>query len=305
MKAPTRTPAADETPPPPTVVRPVFGRSRSLDTEREVPVGPAAVAPAAVAAPVAVSLDLSGRPKALFAVGPGRSGKTTLLRYLIERAGTADRPVFSAALDPSNRSLATFLEGVEQPPTSDPAGVARWLEGFLGFLMEEGQSAVLDMGAGDLSLIRLLQDVPDLAGSLDEAGVAPVAVFTLSPRVDDLGVLASLDAAGFQPKATVLLLNEGLADPTTAREDTFARVLKHSAFNAAVKRGAVPVWMPRLDSAVAAEIEGKRLRFGAARDGHAPDGQPDAVLGPFARSKVRTWMGRMEDTLRPISTWLP
>ena len=50
MKAPTRTPAAADAPAEPTVVRPVFGRTRSLDTEREVPVGPAAAAPSTVAA---------------------------------------------------------------------------------------------------------------------------------------------------------------------------------------------------------------------------------------------------------------
>jgi hypothetical protein len=194
---------------------------------------------------------------------------------------------------------------VAQPDTTDPVGVARWAEELLAFVMAEKQSALLDMGGGDLSMGRLLQDVPDLTASLEEAGVQPVALYTLSPRVDDLGVLAGYEAQGFQPRATALILNAGLADPTMPREDAFARVLRHSAFRAAVERGAVPLWMPRLDAGVAAEIEGKRLRFGQARDGQAPADQPDAILGPFNRSRVRKWMADMEAALAPIQSWLP
>jgi hypothetical protein len=72
-----------------------------------------------------------------------------------------------------------------------------------------------------------------------------------------------------------------------------------------VERGAVPIWMPRLDAGVAAEIEGKRLRFGQARDGQAPDDQPGAILGPFDRSRVRKWMADMAAALLPIRSWIP
>ena len=74
---------------------------------------------------------------------------------------------------------------------------------------------------------------------------------------------------------------------------------------AAVERGAVPIWMPRLDAGVAAEIEGKRLRFGQARDGQAPADQPGAILGPFDRSRVRKWMADMAASLVPIRSWIP
>ncbi|MBI0435862.1 hypothetical protein [Roseomonas sp. KE0001] len=254
--------------------------------------------------PAVSAVDLGGGPTAVFVMGPGRSGKTTLLRYVVETM-KPDRPALAAALDPHNRSLAAFLNSVEQPPTHEPAGVARWAEELLAFVMAEQHSTLLDMGGGDLSMGRLLADVPDLVGSLEGAGVHPVALYTLSPRVDDLGILASYEAQGFQPKATALILNAGLADPTVPREDAFARVLRHSVFQAALARGAVPLWMPRLDATVAAEIEGKRLRFGQARDGQAPEGQPDAILGPFNRSRVRKWMSDMEAALAPLRSWLP
>lgn len=302
------TPAASlpETVPAAPAPRP-FGRPRSFEGEKEIPVGPASARAHedATALPSVAAVDLGDGPKALFVMGPGRSGKTTLLRYVMEGVPPGRPAPLAAALDPQNRSLATFLNDVAQPPTTDPVGVARWAEELLGFVMAEKQSALLDMGGGDLSMGKLLEDVPDLAGSLEEAGVHPVAVYTLSPRVDDLGVLASYEAQGFRPKATALILNAGLADPTVPREDAFARVLRHSAFHAALARGAVPIWMPRLDATVAAEIEGKRLRFGQARDGQAPADQPGALLGPFNRSRVRKWMADMDAALAPIRSWLP
>jgi hypothetical protein len=303
MKNPS-TPVPQPTPAP---APRLFGRARSIEGEREIPVGPAARSqPSAVmAVPAGPAVDLGDGPKALFVMGPGRSGKTTLLRYILEQDRPGQPAPIAAALDPQNRSLASFVNDVAQPETTDPVGVARWAEDLLGFVMAEKQSALLDMGGGDLSMGRLLEDVPDLTASLEQAGVQPVAFYTLSPRVDDLGVLAGYEAQGFQPRATALILNAGLADPTLPREEAFGRVLRHSAFRAVVDRGAVPIWMPRLDAGVAAEIEGKRLRFGQARDGQAPADQPAAVLGPFDRSRVRKWMADMAVALAPIHSWIP
>jgi hypothetical protein len=291
-------PASPNIPPPL-----AFSATPPLDGEKEIPVGPQRRSAAAeTALPAVTAIPLPQGARVVFVMGPGRSGKTTLLRYLIE---TSHSEALAAALDPQNRSLTTFLEDVYQPSVTDPTAVARWAEEFLSFVMTGGHSALMDMGGGDLSMGKLLEEVPDLATNLEDAGVHPVALYTLSPRVDDLGVLAGYEAQGFQPKATALILNAGLADPTLAREQAFARVLRHSAFQAAVARGAVPLWMPRLDATVAAEIEGKRLRFAQARDGQAPAGQPGAILGPFNRSRIRKWMTEMEAALAPIRSWLP
>ena len=289
-------------------VVPLFGRTASYENEEEVTVGlppPAAAArppsaPAAVVAP-----DLVGKPKVWFVSGPGRSGKTMLVRYLLETLTASGGGALAAALDPQNRSLASFIEGVGQPPTNDAAAVARWLEDLLRAMMAQQQSALLDLGGGDTSLGRLLADVPDLVDVMEGAGVAAVAAYTLGPRVDDLASLSSFEARGFQPRATAIVLNEGLADPTTPREEAFGRVLRHSAYRAAVERGAVTLWMPRLDPAVAAEIEAKRLPFTAARDGQSPKSRPSAPLGLFDRSRVRAWMVAMDVMLSPVRPWLP
>ena len=110
---------------------------------------------------------------------------------------------------------------------------------------------------------------------------------------------------GFSPAATVLVRNEGLGELLTHRDEAFARVVRHSAYREAVERGAVEVWMPRMEAAIAQEIEAKRVNFGQARDGLSPEGRKVAPLGPFDRLRVRRWLETMAVEMKPISSWLP
>jgi hypothetical protein len=100
---------------------------------------------------------------------------------------------------------------------------------------------------------------------MQDAGVEPVAIYPLSSSISDLSPLTTLEAAGFKPRATLIILNEGRADPTAPREQCFRRIMQHSAYRAAIDRGAIQLWMPRLF--VAKEIEERRITFKEARDG--------------------------------------
>ena len=115
--------------------------------------------------------------------------------------------------------------------------------------------------------------------TLDRDGITAVAIYMLGPQPDDLAPLATLEAAGFQPAATLLVLNEGLIETPVSREDAFARVLRHSAFKSVVGRGAEMVWMPRL--LPAGEIEARRIMFGQAARGAVREGRRQTPLGPF------------------------
>jgi len=210
-----------------------------------------------------------------------------------------------AALDPQNRSLATWFGGVMQPDTNDGTQTARWLRDLLEHAMAHLESAILDFGGGDTALAKLVNEAPDLGTMLVEAGVNPIACYMVGPRVEDLASLDALERAGFQPAATVIVLNEGRVDSTLTREEAFARVLRHSAFTRAVERGAVVLWMPRLEPEVAAEIEGKRLTFGQARDGQVPTGAKFPPIGGFKRSMVRRWLEAMQHEFRPVASWMP
>lgn len=284
-----------------------FRRRVGLEDEPEISLASASVAnaPAVLEALAPTALDLTGQAKAWFLVGPNGSGKTALARWMGWNLATNDRVVSMAALDPQNRSLATWFANVMQPETNDGVQTARWLSDYLDYLMEQKTSAILDFGGGDTALAKMVHEVPDLAATMTAAGVAPVACYMIGPRVEDLASLDALETAGFQPPATAIVLNEGRVDSTLSRDEAFARVFRHSAFTRVVDRGAVVLWMPRLEPEVAAEIEGKRLTFGQARDGQVPAGAKFGPIGGFKRSMVRRWLENMQHEFGPVASWMP
>jgi hypothetical protein len=239
--------------------------------------------------------DLAGMPKVWFLRARERSGKTLLARWLAELVLGRGGEMLVAALDQvGRRRLLDFVEGVEQPPTKDPAGVSRWLEALVRHCMEEKASALVDTGGGDLSLPGLLAKVPDLSGVMREAGVACVGCYVVGGDPLDLGVLAADVAAGFRPE-TLIVLNHGLVDPTVPAPDAFRRVLGHPAYKDAVKAGAQVVEMPRMNPDTMAEVDRRRLHFGDARD----------RLDPFMRYGVRVWGEAMAASFDRVRTWVP
>ena len=280
----------------------LFGTQPEAD-EEEIPVG---IAPRvgqmarAVAAPAGL-MDLGDKPKIWLTIGRGKTGKTTLTRFLVEETMDAGRPVVIADVDRTNATLASYFDDVQRPPDGDESTVSAWLEKLLTFVMTKKVSAYIDLGGGDTTLRRLVAEVNDLVETLQNAGVAVVAAYLLGPQTDDLSPLATLEAAGFQPAATALVLNEGLIDPSQTREDAFARVVRHSAFRNATARGAVPLWMPRL--LPAGEVEARRVLFGQAAQGGVREGCKQTPLGPFDQGRLRAWLEAMRSELAPVRSW--
>ena len=199
--------------------------------------------------------------------------------------GRAGGSASLAALDPGRRSLSTWFGDVAEPPTKDTTGTARYLADLLQATMEAKTSLLMDFGAGgDTALLRLMREAPDLVSAMQTEGVTPVAFDLTGPRVDDLDAMVQLEAAGFQPKATAILLNEGrIPDPSVLPEDAFAGITAHSRYRQLLTRGAVSIWLPRLDFETMTEIESKRLHFGQARDGQVPEG---ATFPPIGGLKI-------------------
>jgi hypothetical protein len=279
----------------------MFGR-RDVGDEPEVEIVAAPVRQRTAAALPAVPLDLSGQQPIWLLVGGNGAGKTTFARWVGDRRDSG--PPFLAALDPQQRALAGFFDGVAQPPSYEPAQVQDWLGSVLDALMEERQSAVLDMGGGDTTLAGLVEQAPDLAGDMEKAGAPAVAAYFLGPRVDDLVHLAALTKRGFTPTATLLVLNEARVERGGDPAEAFDAITRHHVFSNAIARGAAVVRMPALyPQALALEIERKRLHFSAARDGIAPPGITP-VRG-LDCSRVRAWLQAMETAFAPVGTWLP
>lgn len=240
--------------------------------------------------PAPAGVDLSGVPKVWFVIGRGRLGKTTVVRTAAEMVYGRGGDVLCAAADPGNRSLATFLDGVAQPPSSDPAAVTLWLRSLLDHAVRNRASAFIDLGGGDTSMGRLLTESPDLADVMREAGVEPVAIHVLGRDEDDLAPLAAMEKLGFQPRATALVMNRMTGD-----RSQFARVQQHSVYRAAVSRGAVPIWMPALSPDIMQLVNAKGISFTQAGDD----------LGLLIGAPVRIWLTEMARQFSPIASWLP
>lgn len=251
-------------------------------------------------APIA---DLTGLSKAWMLVGPGGAGKTVLARWLggeLARRGKIDRALL-AALDPTNRTLAKFFDDVLQPPSSDPSETGVWLHNLLQFAGKQRLNAVFDFGGGDVSLARAIDATPTIAATMETEGVALIAAYVLTPRVDDLTSLATYEKRGFQPRATALILNMARASTPAA----FDAVRRQPAYKAAIARGAVELWMPELSQGVALRVEQARVQFEQARDGEAPEGRNPASISLLERVEVREFMERMNAEFAAVDGWLP
>jgi hypothetical protein len=245
-------------------------------------------------------VDLTGKHKLIMTFGPGRSGKTTMLRWAVERGQRKEgiEPVTLATADAVRPVLKLYFEDVLSPRSADT--VNDWLTRLLTRVMASPRTVLLDFGA-DMSLTPILQHVPTLNRDLVEAGVTPVALYFLSPRITDLSILDSMEHAGFKPEATALIMNIGTIDQAKDPETEFALIRKNSVFKAAVDRGAVQVWMPRHTAAKAAEDRRLPLFLAGAASGEpAPPG-----LSVIDRSKSWHWLQEMETTFAPVLSWMP
>lgn len=250
-------------------------------------------------APTKVPVDLNGKPVIVLGIGAGHSGTTTWLRYIAEKALARDphcSAIFAAIGD--RRDLAGYPFNVSQPAGFDQGPQTQWLEALIKHCMKEKVGAAVDFDGGDTALTGVVAQHEDLCALVEEAGGAIVAAYLLSPRVTDLSTLSTLEDAGFQPKATMLILNDGTGMETEAFETKFAAVRRHDAFVRAQERGAVVLRMPRLHAAQAVEL--RQLLFAQACSVTSP-------LHAFDRSKVSAWLREMEDAFEPVvkAGWLP
>lgn len=239
---------------------------------------------------------LPDKPKFVVAEGRGGSGKTTGIRYIVERAQLAGREVAVIDLDP-RLQLREYFERVSSPQYSDEVVVHDFLDALVNAQAEADPppTLLLDQNGNDPVFGRFAASV-GLMELLPSVGVQPVRLRFLGPDAEDLADLARDDAAGaFCPEATVLFLNHGAIRDGRRAEIAFAATRQHPVFRAAVDRGARVVDLPRLDCMAAVAASG--LQFAAA-EAHGP-------LGVTNRQRVKIWRRAMEDVLAPVAAWLP
>lgn len=288
---------------PPASVVPLFGHAADEEDDAVLTTG----TPLMMAQPSqARGIDLEGKPPVWFLLGTGGTGKTMFARWVGFRLAENGGAAHFGAFDPANRSLSHFIDNVTKPDGDELAQIAAKLRAVVAHHIRTPSPGMFDMGGGDLSLSSLLATAPDLVGSMQEGGVAPIAAYFLTPRVDDLVPLATFEQNGFQPPATVLILNRAKVPVGLDAASAFAPIRRHPAFRAALERGAIVLEMPMLNPPeVALEIERRRLSFGNGRDGTLPPNTKGSPISGLNRSSVRRWLEQMEVAFAPVSSWLP
>lgn len=239
------------------------------------------------------AVDLTGQHKLVMAFGPGRSGKTTLLRWIAERAIQGERPLSLATADAGRPTLRRFFPDTDGPDVPEQAQA--WLERMFTALMRQQTTVAIDFSA-DMNLSSLLRHAPNLHETLEGVGVAPVALYMLTTRSSDLTVLHAMEEAGFKPQATALVLNLGTIDEGRDPTAEFAQLRRNSVYRSAVARGAVEIWMPRFYAA--RQVEDRGMSFSTAR-------MPSSGISIFDQSRTVHWLEAMETAFGPILTWLP
>lgn len=248
--------------------------------------------------PVAQGIDLAGRPKIILTAGRGKTGKTTLLRWMAERS-RADRAKFLLAdIDPTNASFSAYFPDTARPDSIEPVAVRLWLQEFLQYAVAEHLSAMIDLGGGDTALRSLAAEMPSLCEMIEAAGAAVALFYLVGHQLEDLTPIATLADLGFNPAARAIVLNEGTAPLGVPRDRAFARVLSHPLFAEQLGTGAISLWMPRLFAADA--VEARRASFLAARDG-----KTDHPIGLFDRSRVHHWLNAMDEQFAGVKSWMP
>lgn len=236
------------------------------------------------------ALDLAGKAKVWFAIGSGNVGKTVMLRWCAETVDRNGGSVICVAADPGKRTFRAYRNDIYEPPSDDPGEGAEFLGELIEHLVQNKESALVDLGGGDTSLKRLLTIMPNLVSYMEGEGVYPVAMYVTTPDPNDLTAASIMEDAGFTPQATALVCN--LRGTT---RDEYDAVLQHSDAKRILSRGAEQLWMPNLLKSAAKQVDRRCIQYRDA-DKHLP---------PFLRPAVAAWLADMEREFAPIRSWMP
>ena len=168
-----------------------------------------------------MTLAQERRPVLAVRFGRGRTGGTTFLDFLIQRARRAERMVGIADGDTHNATLTQLYPpgepgGAIQPRGSDVGDVAEWVTEVTSQMAAEQQSMVLDMGGGDNVLAEHAKDL-NLRDFCEAAGVQPLAIYSMGPTMEDFDhVMRIYEKGYFRSDRSVMVLNESLVPPGKA-----------------------------------------------------------------------------------------
>lgn len=245
------------------------------------------------------ALDLERPPAArkVFCLrgGRGRTGGSTLIDVLVQRARASGRAVLVGDGDRRNPTLAGLYPpegpgGATQPVSDETADVKDWITGELGRMVAAGSSLALDLGGGDRVMQEYGRDL-GLVRFCARHGFTPVAFYTCGPDMDDFDHVLTVHRAGyFAPEASVLVFNQALVRAGQSAATAFAAIRARPEVAELQQAGMKMMLMPNLPCMPA--VRAARLSFRGAAAGKAgADGKP---FDPARAFMVEDWLDALE-----------
>jgi len=236
--------------------------------------------------------------------GRGKLGKSVFIRTVTELSVERGGVPIIGDIDRTNQSLSAFphlVPNVRRPSHADDVVIVDWLNEQVNAQIDgPGNSLILDCGGGDQIGKFWARDL-EIGSFLEAHGIRPVAIHLLGADEDDLSYLRDMEGISkFQPRDTVIILNEGILPAGQSPEAAFGPIVSHPIFRSVVDRGARVMNLPKL--ACMPQIERLRVGFREAEAGAMLDGK--ARIGPVQRHMVKIWMREVSETLAPIVAWI-
>jgi hypothetical protein len=257
----------------------------------------------------------SRRPVLYVRRGRGRTGGSTGLDWLIQRARRQGRRVKALDGDMRSQTLSRLhppaddggrpLPDATTSPRSEAISDMRvWLNAELDAMVEEREvSRVLDLGGGERVIAEFVRDL-SLPAFCREFGIRLVQAYYLGPDPEDLQHVVQVVRAGDLSGSDLLLvLNEGVVQQGQSTESAFAPILADPSFVALVESGARAVFMRRLSCLHI--LREKRLGFyEIMANERGPDG---CRRSPVLVHMTSLWANELEaqHRSRDVLEWLP
>lgn len=257
--------------------------------------------------------NLNARGSLHVALGRGRTGKTTNLRYLYERAVDAGRPVAVIDVDRTNSTMASFVSAARRPMAADDNTCLAFLETIIEEAIEKGGEYLLDMGGGD-RLFLTFSERFDLPKLLQESRINLVLHHYAAGGRDDFETLSKCVGLKLKSDRTIIYFNEGLSGGAFAAGlDPFTALLSGASVKSCLNEGARVVRIPAVPPATMAMADALFIGIRQAAMGQVPvddRGQPAEgaiALGVFRRLELKQWLETMEKQYMQagVTEWLP
>ena len=250
---------------------------------------------------------LSEERKPVLAVrfGRGRTGGTTFLDFLVQRARRDGRDLLIGDGDRNNATLSGLYPpgsagGALQPRSGEIADATEWVTEVCSHMAEERVSLVLDMGGGDKVLSEHSNEM-GLPEFCLASGIEPLAIYMMGPDREDFQHVANIFEAGyFRSEKALLVLNESMVKAGKGAAGAFDFVFNEERFEQIVALVKI-VRMPKLACMDSIRAEG--LTFFEAAAGKK--GSSGRALSLGHQFMVKTWLNRMEQAVGGVEDWLP